>query len=184
MTITASKAASHQHEKLLVRRHLRNLWCSQVDNGKCCLDARWVAGQLLGLRHKYPQKRKKDVVLNVVSMMYEGSAEDYLADRAKPECDYGRSNMGNADRFIPTEGQRVWLVHLLRVICWDANVSCTAVQPYLCQWHPHAGKNPEIGGQNLWEPEGRYGHANKAMNWRHETSLAIWLRNPASNTES
>ncbi len=57
---------------------------------------------------------------DLVSIMDEGSAEDYFAERLMPDCDYITSNMGDADNLIPTEGQHVRLTHLLRCTsCWN-----------------------------------------------------------------
>ena len=69
--------------------------------------------------------KRNDALMNVVLMSREGSTEDRFKKRPMPECDYGSANLGNADHLIPTEGQQVRLVHLLRVTsCWNAPMYC------------------------------------------------------------
>ncbi|KAG0710760.1 hypothetical protein GWK47_022133 [Chionoecetes opilio] len=69
--------------------------------------------------------QEKDAVMFMASMMGKSTEEDNFAERPPPECDYGAANMGNIDRLIPTEGQQVRLIHLVRFTsCWNAPMHC------------------------------------------------------------
>lgn len=51
------------------------------------------------------------------------SPEEHFAMRSQQECDFGLANMGNIDRFYPTQGKQVRLGHLVRFTsCWNDSI--------------------------------------------------------------
>lgn len=82
----------------------------------------------------------------------EGAIEGYFTERPPPETDYGVANMGDLDRYVPSQARHVHLTHMQVVTsCWNDplhvqyhtlhgcfSLSLTHASDLLTQHHAHA----------------------------------------------